>query len=177
MIEYAIGSDLAAWINPESVPATADRLLRSATLVIARAANRNPYTDAPSADEAPPLRDATCAQVASWIALGVDPAKLGVGGPSPVKSSKILTGSIDYDTTAQAKALASLAESELVPEAQAILQSAGLLWLPVPIGADPCDPLPSWGQASPWPAGWGADWANEVDGYGWDSAGYFGPLV
>lgn len=147
---YATADDLADgdWLPAGvDVPSDVVRYLRSASFVIGRAANRNPYDDTPDATAAPPLRDATCAQAASWISLGIDPAKLGIDGPPLVKRSEILTGKVEYDTTAHATARAE-AVSELAPEAEAILAGAGLLWVPVPL-SDDSGWLPSWGLDVP----------------------------
>jgi len=146
---YATSDDLAAspWLD-DAPPANADRLLFWATFVVAVATNRDPYTDTPSNTDAEVLRDATCAQAASWIASGVDPARLGLSGGA-VKSSKILTGEVTYDTTGAGAALLAAAR-ELAPEARAVLLAGQLLWQPVPIGADPADALPQWGQGRRW---------------------------
>lgn len=141
---YATTEDLVdgGWIDGDP-PAAADRFLRSASFVVARAAYRDPYSDTPTGTDAEALRDATAAQAASWIALGIDPAKLGIDGPPLVKSSTILSGKVEYDTAAHAAAR-SEAVSELAPEAEAILFAAGLLWQPVPL-SDDSGGLPSWG--------------------------------
>ena len=63
-VPYATVTDLAAnnWLA-EGPPDNAASLLRSATLLIARAINENPYNVA--ADQT--RKDATCAQTAAWI--------------------------------------------------------------------------------------------------------------
>lgn len=146
MTAYADQAALTAWLAPDALPANAARLLRSATIRVARACNRSPYMT-PTGTDVQPLADATCAQVASWAALGIDPDELGIGS-APVKGSKVLTGDVSYDTTGQAQAQ-QLAATKLCPEAEAILIAADLLWQAVPIGA-PGDPLPQWGQGPPW---------------------------
>jgi hypothetical protein len=145
---YATSDDLTSggWVT--TPPADVDRYLRAATFAVAEACNRSPYDDAPTDTTATALRDATCAQVAGWLALGIDPDRQGVDGPKAVKSSKILTGSVEYDTSATADAIKSLAEGELVPQAEAILQAAGLLWQPTATG-DPCPALPTYGLSGP----------------------------
>jgi hypothetical protein len=149
MVSYATPDDLKTWLGLADPPANAAARLRSATFVVAVACNRNPYSpDAPTVADAAVLKDATCAQAASWVALNVDPAALGIGS-APVKKSSILGGDVERDTTGQAAALAA-ATRELAPEARAILLSAGLLWQPVPLGADPTDPLPQWGLGRRW---------------------------
>lgn len=149
MIVYATAGDLATWLST-AAPADADVLLRSASIRVAKACMRNPYTDSPDDAAVAPLRDATCAQAASWIALGIDPAKLGLDpSAAPVKKSSILGADVERDTTGQAAALLNAA-NELCAEAVDILTTAGLLWLAAPVGADEFDPLPQWGTGRPW---------------------------
>jgi hypothetical protein len=159
---YATEQDLVDgdWL-PGAPPAAVDRFLRSATFVVARAANRNPYGDVPTGADVITLRDATCAQAASWIALGIDPQMLGIDGPPLLKRSEILTGKLEYDTAAHAKARTE-AVSELAPEAETILAAGGLLWAPIPLANVGC--LPSWGldPVSPGAYAW-----PELDGASW----------
>lgn len=133
---YATADDLLGaeppWLT--EAPEDVDRYLRAAMFAVAEAANRNPYGDTPTGSEADALRDATCAQVAGWIALGINPDRQGADGPKAVKSSGVLTGKVEYDTSATADTVKSLAEGELVPQAEAILAVAGLLWTPAPQG-------------------------------------------
>lgn len=158
---YATATDLTNWLAPDAAPANADRLRRSATLVIAEAANRDPYTDAPTGTDVAPLRDAVCAQVAAWIAAGVDPAKLGVLDEAPVKKASINGADVEYDTKTQTEAR-SLAARELAPQAESILMAAGLLWVATPL-ADTSGLLPTFGLTRPvWPLApdidYGTDW-------------------
>ncbi len=146
-VSYATVDDLSDWLPSDvTVPEDATSLLRSATIAVAWACVRDIYTDVPAAAEVAPLRDATCAQATSWITLGVTPDNRGVAS-APVKSTKVLTGSVDYDTTAQSATLISAAD-ELAPEARTILLSAGLLYVPAPLG-DETGWLPSWGLDVP----------------------------
>lgn len=160
MIIYAASGDLTSGTAPwfAAVPANADGLLRWASILVARATNRDLYTDAPAVGDAPALRDATCAQVAAWSAQGVDPAKGGTDVNGPVKSSTILSAKVDRDTTAAVQAAAD-ARDGLCSLAVDILQSAGLLWVPVPLGADAFDRLPTWGLDVPR--------GRVFDGYEW----------
>lgn len=162
LVQYATELQLATWleVDDESSPDNAVALLRSATIAVAKACNRNPYNDTPTDTEAAPLGDATCAQVASWLALGVDPDKAGTDMPGPVKKSSILGGDVERDTTAAIKRLDELACDDLCDTAEAILLQAGLLWVPVPL-SDSSGCLPSWGlsgacwpSAYGWPGGW-----------------------
>jgi hypothetical protein len=145
MLAYATVEDLTDSDPPwlATVPDNAPQLLRSASFVVAEAAQRS-YTDVPSAEDAAPLRDATCAQVAAWATAGIDPYRLGLDPASaPVKKSSILSADIERDTSAQAKA-ALAALTELCGEARQILYLAGLLWVPIPL-SDMSGYLPSWG--------------------------------
>lgn len=155
MDSYATTDQLTTWLGA-AAPADADALLRSATIRVARACNRSPY-DTPTGSDAQPLADATCAQSASWVALGIDPAELGVGD-GPVTTARLGTGTITRDTTAQAQAVQAAIEG-LVPEASAILLAAGLLWQPVALGADSDDRLPDWGTGPAW-----SPWADPLSG-------------
>jgi hypothetical protein len=147
---YATEQDYADWITPDGEPADGVlHLLRSATFVIAWACNRNPYQDTPSDTDADPLRDATCAQVQSWLALGVTPANAGIVAASIVKKSSILAADVEFDTGGQLTALQNAAKG-IAEEARIILLAANLLWQAVALGADPCDPLPQWGQGRQW---------------------------
>ena len=145
LVDYATTEDLSSWVDTE--PDNVVSLLRSASIRVAKACNISPYqTPDPSSTDA--LRDATCAQVASWVALGVDPAKSGTDLPGPVKVSALLDARIERDTSAATKLLETVTE-DLCEDAVAILLQAGLLYVPVPLGADPNDTLPRWGTAGP----------------------------
>lgn len=144
-IVYATEADLGTWLAGLGLtaPANSAGLLRSATMLVARACNRNPYNDVPTTTDAPILRDATTAQVASWVTLGITPAAAGLD-TAPVKSRKIGTADISYDTTGQADKREQAA-SELAPEAERILIAGGLYALDLPVWTDPSDPLPTYG--------------------------------
>lgn len=164
---YATPGDLASWLQG-SPPANAVRLLRSATFVIAEACARNPYGDTPSDTDAPVLKDATLAQASSWIALGINPDALGIDGPAPLKKSTMLNADIEYDTKAAVEAR-SQAARELAPQAESILDAAGLLWVPQPL-ADTSGALRHFGLSSPWPFGAGSlTRANELDEFSTDA--------
>ena len=128
-------------------PDNAGVLLRYATILVSRACQISLYGETPNSTALPVLRDATCAQVASWIALGVDPAKAGTDMPGPVKSSKILDASVERDTTAATSAMAD-ARDGLCSLAVDLLQTAGLLWVPLPLG-DERPYLPTYGLSGP----------------------------
>jgi hypothetical protein len=141
---YATTADLTTsdpqWVA--TLPDNADTLLRSASLLVSRACVRNPYGDDPTGGTADALRDATCAQVATWVALGINPAALGTD-TAPVKTAQLGTALITRDTSAET-ATVQAAIDDLAPEPRAILTAAGLLWAPVPVGPSD-DYLPSWG--------------------------------
>lgn len=141
MIIYATDAQLTAWLAC-APPSDAALYLRSASIVVAKAGNRDPYNDSPSTLEAAVLADATCAQVQSWLALGIKPWALGLD-VSLVKKSAILGADVERDTTGRAAGL-QCAASDIAPEARAILLQAGLLWLDVPLG-DPAPYLPDYG--------------------------------
>lgn len=165
---YATPSDLASWLQG-SPPTTVVPLLRSATFVIAEACARNPYSDTPTGTDAAVLRDATCAQVAAWVALGINPDAVGIDGPAPVKKSSILGADIEYDTKAAVEAR-SQAARELAPQAESILDAAGLLWVPKPL-ADTSGALRHFGLSSPGPTFGGLERANQLDGFASDAWG------
>lgn len=121
---YATVSDLTEWLAPEAVPANAARLLRSASFRVAAACEISPYGDTP-VDAGDALRDATCAQAAVWAELGISPDAVGIG-VAVAKRSKILTATVDTDTSVLAETL-DAAINTLAPEALAILTAAGLL--------------------------------------------------
>lgn len=143
---YATDADLGTWVD--TVPPNSALLLRYASIRVAKACNISPYTT-PDPTSAPVLKDATCAQAASWITLGIDPAKSGTDIPGPVKSVTLLDKKIDRDTSAATKLLEQAAQ-DLAEAARDILVQAGLLYVPVPLGAASTDTLPDWGQGSHW---------------------------
>jgi len=153
VIVYATVTDLAGWIS-EPLPDDAPGLLRSASLLVAQAVNDNPYTDTVEITDA--KRDATCAQVAAWLATGVRPGTAGMrdpGSPS-IKAESMGDTRFEYDTAADDSTpqLRQQVADLLCPEARAILQTAGVLWLPVPQYSTS---TPGW-DGWDWP-GW-ADW-------------------
>lgn len=153
MLIFATDTDLTdpdpPWLG--TVPDNAPTLLRYASIDVAKACQISLYDPAPTGQTADVLRDATCAQVASWVALGVDPAKAGTDMPGPVKakSAKILDADVSEtrDTTAAISAMAD-ARDGLCALATDLLQTAGLLWLPLPLG-DATPYLPTYGLSGP----------------------------
>jgi len=150
VIVYATSTELATWTGV-SAPANATSLLRSASLLVAAATGRDPYTEeAPSGATAEALRDATTAQAAAWSTAGVDPSTSGLLSVAPVKRSSIGTGTVERDTALLAEAMKAAA-TELSAEARAILIAAGLLLVPLPVGASTADRLLDYGLAGTWP--------------------------
>ncbi|MCW2496344.1 hypothetical protein [Jatrophihabitans sp.] len=141
---YASPEDLASWIPAGTSSDVITRNLRYASIAVARACNRNLYSGDTSFP--PPLVDATCAQVGSWVSLGIDPSKLGLD-QAPVKKSSILGGDVERDTTGLLAAFQE-AVTCLCQAATDILLQANLLWQPVPL-FDDSGCLPSWGQDRP----------------------------
>jgi hypothetical protein len=115
---------------------------------VSKAANRDLYTDTPGDNETAPLRDATTAQAAAWIAQGTDPAKVGTD-VRVVTESKIGTADVKFDALS-AQDVADAVKA-LSPEAGAILLSAGLLSLDMPVYTG-VDYLPDYGISRPRPS-------------------------
>jgi hypothetical protein len=164
VIVYATTADLTSWLpDGTTIPTGADQLLRSAALLVAKAVNENLYD--PAAVITEPKRDATCAQVAAWIAAGVTPGTGGLPAASDktqVKAKKVGTAELQYDTslTSSQAALAARAGllDRLCPEAEAILQQAGVLWLPLAtVTTDPVGPYGAFSRPM------------YGDGFGWGS--------
>lgn len=130
---YATPSDLEAWLDP--VPADAVRRLRSASAQVLYATRGAVYeVDADGlpvdAELKTAMRDATCAQVALWAQLGIDPdgAAVSVAGQVASKSQggrSVSFRTDDPQVTAQRAAIAvSVAPAS---EPWLILASVGLL--------------------------------------------------
>lgn len=134
MLVYADVDDLEGWVQ-DDVPDNADLLIRSASLLVRRATAGDYYdvdvAGKPSdVDLLQAFNDAVCAQVASWVALGIDPAA-GAGGAvtAAVASSSLLSGSVTYNTSATTStpivAARIAAATALCDESIQILQQAG----------------------------------------------------
>lgn len=149
MNSYATVDDLTDWLEATGLvtPDNADALLRSATVLVARACNRDLYTDVPTTTDAAVLRDATTAQATAWITLGVAPAAAGLDA-APVKTKKIGSATIERDTAGQSEARVAAA-TEIAPEARQILLAAGLFALDLPVWTSDTDPLADYGLDRP----------------------------
>lgn len=137
MIVHATEQQLADWTGT-AAPANAALLLRSASLLVDRALVGAVYvTDdtgiATDADVLQALADATCAQAATWAALGIDPAGGQAGATSgQVVAKTIGTARIEYDRgSATGRSNAGNARADaavtLTADAVQILANAGLL--------------------------------------------------
>jgi hypothetical protein len=134
MDSYATVGQLKTWLglaSDQPDPTNAAAKLRSATILIAVATNVSPYDPVPS-QNVQPLQDATCAQAAEWVRLGIEPGALAPGSGA-VKRSSMLGDVVERDTAGDTTRLAEAGEC-LAPEARAILLAAGLLWLPTAMG-------------------------------------------
>lgn len=137
MLVYATAEDLTDGQWVADVPAGAAALLRFASALVRRATMTAVYrTDAtgrPTDDAvADAFRDATCAQVAAWVASDVNPvAGAAPAMKAPVQSKKLATGAVTYDTSAAASVTAltarARAATSLGQEALLILSDAGLV--------------------------------------------------
>lgn len=136
MLIHADKDALKNWMDAEP-PSNALLMLRSASILVTRATltacydvNASGHATDPDVVEA--LRDATCSQVALWIAASVDPTA-GAAQPAatPVSSKSIGSGSISYDTSGSASVTAmtarATAATKLSQEPLLILSEAGLL--------------------------------------------------
>lgn len=131
-VVYATTVDLGNYIT-EPVPSNAVVLLRSASgLVRAAIAGAHYYAD----DTGLPtdtgilgvLTEATCAQAAAWITLGIDPLAGGVLTQSQIKASQSLDGAaVSFADGTAASSARQDAATTLVPEAVRILSAYGLL--------------------------------------------------
>lgn len=138
MLIYATADDLTDGATPwlSVAPTNAGSLLRSASLIVSRE-TKSAFYDTDSDGYATDtvtreaFRQATCAQVAGWVTLGIDPMNLGLDGAAPVRSKSIDGASKTYDTSAASSAAALAtrqgAAADLNDQAAEILREAGLL--------------------------------------------------
>lgn len=117
VLVYATDADLTAWITPVPLPANSATLLRSASLLIHTFTMTALYgvddTGKPSdATVLQAFNDATCAQAASWAAAGIDPVSGGISTAAPVRSKRLGSAGVDYDTSANTSATVLQAKRE-----------------------------------------------------------------
>ena len=132
---YATEQQLAEW-SGQAAPDNATVLLRAASRLVDSALLTAVY--ATDVDGLPTdtkvagaLRDAVCAQAATWAALGVDPTTGGVdvASSAAVVRKSLDTATIEYDRNATAATASARQQAarELTDEAAQHLASAGLL--------------------------------------------------
>ncbi len=136
MLLYATPEDLTPDWMP-AAPTNAASLIRSASRLVRRATLTAYYaTDAAGAPTAvtvvQAMRDATCAQVASWVEADISPlAGAAKASSAPVASKSLGSASVSYDTSAAASVTAmaarAAAATSLCQEAGMILAEAGLI--------------------------------------------------
>lgn len=134
VLVYADTTALTAWTGGPP-PANANQLLRSASLLITNATVASVYgvDDAGLPSEAKVLqafKDATCAQVAYWVAAGIDPTAGGISTAAPVRGKSLGSGRVEYDTAVSGSVTAFQAKraaaATLCAEAHMILHQAGI---------------------------------------------------
>ncbi|WP_053371114.1 hypothetical protein [Cellulosimicrobium cellulans] len=136
MLVYATSADLVdpPWSLP-TLPANVDQLLAAASLLVLGATRSAVYdTDADGhpTDSAvrAAFRDATCSQVTTWIALGIDPATAGADAATSsgrVAASKSFgPASVSYVGVEGAVAERARLAGQLTDAAALILSTAGL---------------------------------------------------
>ena len=136
MLVYATVEDLAEepW-SVESPPANVGQLLASASMLVLGATRSAVYdTDTagyPTDDVVrAAFRDATCSQVTTWIALGIDPATAGADAATSsgrVAASKSFgPASVSYVGVEGAVATRARVATGLTDAAVLILSNAGL---------------------------------------------------
>lgn len=157
---FATTQNLDDWLGEEvQAPDDSPQLLRWATVIVARAANLDPY-QAVADSAAQALADATCAQASPWAQLTARPWTVSTGltpGTAPVKKSSILGADVEVDTSGQVKMLVDA--DCLTGQAEAILQQAGLLWQALPTG-DQSPYLLRYGLSGPLCYDWGTQLAE-----------------
>ena len=132
----ATSGDVSDFDPSLTLPANVDRWISVASGLVADAVAWSVYVPDPvtglpsSAPHVAAMRDAVCAQVASWISSGADPTGAGDQASAAIVSSKSLSpvGSVSYDTQAAREAASVRAASTryLCAEAWGILRRAGL---------------------------------------------------
>lgn len=136
MLIYAQTSDYVTYTGVSDYPDNITSLLRSASLLITEETITSFYdvddTGLPTdTGILAAFNEATCAQAYLWATLGVDPNLFGIDITTPVKSSKIGTAEVQFDTqlvsSPAALAQAQATISSLCADAQRILRQAGVL--------------------------------------------------
>lgn len=142
MLIYATEDDLANWLPSDLIPDDAAATdLRSASIIVAKAVNESLYT--PGVVTTDPKRDATCAQVESWLRTGIKPGSGGLSNDKIVKARSVGTATVDYETSLVASVTAFQARQQiaeqLCTQARDILWAAGILYGDLPNWNVPLD--------------------------------------
>lgn len=134
MLIYATESNLSDWTDT-ATPVNAVQLLRSASGLVAEATQTDFYDTDDTGLPTDPLvlqafNDATCAQVAMWIAAGIDPSAVGLNQKGLIASKKIGSAVISYDNNGPASVSVTQARqaaaTSLCDESMRILHAQGL---------------------------------------------------
>lgn len=142
MLEYATTDDLDNWLPADLKPVTdAESYLRSASILVARAVNESLYAQTTTTSD--PKRDATCAQVQAWLRANVKPDSGGISTDKVVRAKTIADARLEYDTALSSSAAVLAARAQLAnalcAESEAILRSAGVLYVDIPVWSDSPD--------------------------------------
>lgn len=117
VLVYTTKDDLVGdWLD--EAPANVDRLIRAASTLVRNATRAAMYditpAGAPSDDDvAAGFRDAVCTQVATWVSLGIDPAKAGIATEAPIAAKSLGGRSVTYDTAGTSSVTAMQAKAKL----------------------------------------------------------------
>lgn len=127
MLVYADEAELSEHVA--EIPDNADTLLRYASALVRTATRFDVYDVTPAGMPNDPwviaaFRDATCVQVAGWVANGIDPVAGVAGVEAGVDSSSVAGASVKYDLSHVDHARASVDTLSLA--ALAVLRSEGL---------------------------------------------------
>lgn len=127
MLVYATVEQLAEHVA--EIPDNAEVLLARASLLVRKATRFDLYDTTPAGLPEEPevidaFRDATCVQVAEWVALEVDPVAGAAGVQGAVASSSIAGGSVSFDTSHVELVRASV--NSLCATAVDVLRAEGL---------------------------------------------------
>ncbi len=123
---------LGSWVDTPPSNALGLRVLRKASRLVARATLMALY-DVDSAGAATDtrtreaLRDATCSQAATWLALDIDPAKGAADAGKTVAAKSIGSASIQYSVYASTVEARAASATSLSDDAYLILAQAGLI--------------------------------------------------